>query len=60
MAFTNAMPQPPPEHVRQILGAAETTEKVAKRFVNGLGGPTDFLHWFLDPEKARAFLAEVS
>ncbi|PXY22302.1 styrene monooxygenase/indole monooxygenase family protein [Prauserella muralis] len=58
--WTNAMLQPPPEHVLQILGAAQTNEAVARRFANGFTDPSDFQHWFLDPEKAAAYLASVS
>jgi hypothetical protein len=55
--FTNAMLQPPPPHVLEIFGAAQTNEAVARRFVDGFDDPTDFQHWFLDPEKASAYLA---
>jgi hypothetical protein len=58
--WTNAMLQPPPPHVLEIIGAASQIPAVAKRFVNGFADPTDFQHWFMDPEKAGAFLKEVS
>jgi styrene monooxygenase A-like protein len=58
--WTNAMLQPPPPHVMEILGAASQIPAVAKRFANGFGDPTDFQHWFMDPEKAAKFLAEAS
>jgi Styrene monooxygenase A putative substrate binding domain len=58
--WTNALLQPPPPHVMDILGAASQNEVVARRFVNGFADPTDYQHWFMDPAKAAAFLAEAS
>ena len=58
--WTNALLAPPPEHVTQLLGAASQNEAIAKRFVNGFNDPTDFEDWFLDPDKAAAYLEEVS
>ncbi|MHA6617685.1 styrene monooxygenase/indole monooxygenase family protein [Pseudonocardia sp. DLS-67] len=58
--WTNALLGPPPEHVVKILGVAQGNETVARRFVNGFSDPSDFRHWFMDPEKAEAYLAEVS
>ncbi|PXY30098.1 styrene monooxygenase/indole monooxygenase family protein [Prauserella endophytica] len=58
--WTNAMLQPPPPHVLEIIGAAGQIPAVAKRFANGFTDPSDFQHWFLDPEKAAAYLASVS
>ncbi|ANN18138.1 oxygenase [Amycolatopsis orientalis] len=57
--WTNAMLQPPPPHVLQIIGAAGENPAVAKRFANGFSDPTDFQHWFLDPAKAEKYLAEA-
>lgn len=57
--WTNAMLQPPPPHVLQIIGAAGENPKVAQRFANGFSDPSDFQHWFLDPEKAAKYLASV-
>ncbi len=58
--WTNAMLQPPPEHVMNIFGAASTTPEIARRFVNGFADPSDFQHWFLDPDKADSYLASVT
>jgi hypothetical protein len=58
--WTNALLGPPPEHVVKILGVAQGNETVARRFVNGFSDPSDFRHWFMDPDKAEAYLAEVS
>jgi ribosomal protein S16 len=58
--WTNAMLQPPPPHVLEIIGAAGQIPAVAKRFANGFADPTDFQHWFMTPDKAAEFLASVS
>ncbi len=58
-AWTNAMLQPLPEHAQAILAAAATNPTVAARFANGFANPTDFQHWFMDPAKARAYLASL-
>ncbi len=58
--WTNALLQPPPEHVLKILGTAQVNDTVARRFVNGFTDPSDYQHWFMDPAKAEAYLAEVS
>lgn len=57
--WTNAMLQPPPPHVLEIIGAAGSNPTVASRFANGFSDPSDFQHWFLDPEKAAKYLASV-
>jgi hypothetical protein len=58
--WTNALLQPPPEHVINILGAAGSIPAVAKRFANGFDDPTDFQHWFMYPDKAAEYLESVS
>ncbi|GHF38994.1 hypothetical protein FHX82_006620 [Amycolatopsis bartoniae] len=58
--WTNAMLQPPPPHVQQILGAAQANPVVARRFVNGFSDPSDYRHWLLDPAKTEEYLASVS
>jgi hypothetical protein len=58
--WTNAMLQPPPPHVVEILGAASQHQEVADRFANGFNNPPDFFEWFMDPDKAAAYLAEVT
>lgn len=57
--WTNAMLAPPPEHVMNLLGAAGAHPEIARRFVNGFADPSDFQHWFLDPNKAERYLASV-
>jgi hypothetical protein len=57
--WTNAMLQPLPPHVQQLLGAAAGNQDVARRFANGFSDPNDFGNWLMDPDKAAAYLAEV-
>ena len=58
--WTNAMLQPPPPHAVQLLGAAGQYQQIADRFVNGFNDPHDFFSWFMDPERAAAYLEEVA
>jgi 2-polyprenyl-6-methoxyphenol hydroxylase-like FAD-dependent oxidoreductase len=58
--WTNAMLQPPPPHVVEILGTAGQFQPVADRFANGFNDPRDFFDWFMDPAKTAAYLAEVT
>ncbi|GIH18036.1 styrene monooxygenase/indole monooxygenase family protein [Rugosimonospora africana] len=58
-AWTNAMLQPLPEHVQQLLGTAAGNSVVARRFANGFSDPNDFRDWFMTPEAAGAYLATL-
>jgi hypothetical protein len=58
--WTNAMLGVPPEHVLNLIGAGGQLQPVAKRFANGFNDPADFENFFYEPEKANAYLAEVS
>jgi hypothetical protein len=58
--FTNAMLQPPPEHVIRILATAAQNQTVADRFSYGYTNPADFHNWLLDPAKTDAYLNEVA
>jgi 2-polyprenyl-6-methoxyphenol hydroxylase-like FAD-dependent oxidoreductase len=58
--WTNALLSPPPEHVLQLLGAGGQHQEIAHRFVNGFDDPEDYFDWFMDPEKASRYLAEVA
>jgi Styrene monooxygenase A putative substrate binding domain len=58
-AWTNALLSPPPEHVLKLLQAGNENHDVAHRFVNGFNDPRDYFHWFMFPDKADAYLAEV-
>jgi hypothetical protein len=59
-AWTNAMLQPLPPHVQQILGAASTNPTVARRFANGFSDPNDFQDWFMTPDVAERYLTSVA
>jgi hypothetical protein len=57
--WSNAMLQPPPPHVLQLLGAGGQYQQLADRFANGFNNPADLFEWFMDPDKAEAYLAEL-
>jgi len=57
--WTNAMLQPLPPHVQQILGTAAGNPTVASRFADGFADPTDFDRWFMTPDAAERYLASV-
>jgi 2-polyprenyl-6-methoxyphenol hydroxylase-like FAD-dependent oxidoreductase len=57
--WTNALLSPPPEHVLKLLQAGNESAAVAHRFVNGFDDPRDYFSWFMFPDKADAYLAEV-
>ena len=59
-AWTNALLLPPPPHVLELFGAAATHPAIASRFANGFDDPRDFFEWFMDPEKAAQYLADVT
>ncbi|GAB3293152.1 styrene monooxygenase/indole monooxygenase family protein [Parasphingorhabdus pacifica] len=59
-AWTNAMLQPPPEHVLNVFGAASMSSAVARRVVNGFNDAKDLTSWFLDPEGARQMIEEMT
>jgi Styrene monooxygenase A putative substrate binding domain len=58
--WTDALLQPPPPHVLELLGAAQTHEQIRQRFANGFNNPRDFFDWFMDPGQAAAYLAKVT
>lgn len=51
---------PPPEHILNLIGAAGELQPVADRIANGFNDPADFENFFYDPDRAGAYLAEVS
>jgi len=55
--WTNAMLQPPPPHVINILVAAQSKPKVGKAFANGFDDPRTFFPWLADPSEAEKFIA---
>jgi Styrene monooxygenase A putative substrate binding domain len=58
--WTNALLQPPPPHVLNIMGAAQQFPALAKRIANGFDDPTDFFPWFAVPEEADAYLKQLA
>jgi Styrene monooxygenase A putative substrate binding domain len=58
--WTNAMLQPLPEHVQDILGVASVNVTIARRFANGFSDPADYQNWFMTPDKASAYLTSVT
>jgi hypothetical protein len=58
--WTNALLSPPPEHVLKLLGAANERHEIADRFVQGFDDPRDYFDWFMAPDKAERYLAEVA
>jgi hypothetical protein len=58
--WTNALLLPPPPHVLELLGAAAQHPEIAQRFANGFDDPRDYFEWFMDPEKASAYLAQFA
>ena len=59
-SWTNALLLPPPPHVLELFGAAASHPAIASRFANGFDDPRDFFEWFMDPDKAAQYLAEVT
>ena len=51
---------PPPEHVLQLLGAAGSHPAIAHRIANGFNNPPDYAEFFMTPDKAAAYLAQVA
>lgn len=58
--WTNALLTPPPEHVLELLGAATTEPRIARRFANGFDDPRDFFNWFMTAEAAADYLADIA
>ncbi|MGN9806373.1 styrene monooxygenase/indole monooxygenase family protein [Micromonospora sp. L32] len=58
--WTNAMLQPLPPHVQQILATAATSPAVARRFAYGFCDPNDLDDWFMAPDRAEQYLAAVA
>ncbi|MEV4476623.1 styrene monooxygenase/indole monooxygenase family protein [Nonomuraea sp. NPDC049504] len=58
--WSNMALAPPPPHVQEILGAASRFPAIGDRYIAGFDDPNDFTEWFLDPDKAAAYLAEVA
>jgi hypothetical protein len=59
-AFTNAMLRPLPRHATQLLIAGIQQQAIRDRFTEGFASPRDYFDWFIDPDKAAAYLAELT
>lgn len=57
--WTNALLSPPPPHVLKLLSSGTQSPEIAHRFVNAFDNPPDYFDWFMFPDKAEAFLAQV-
>ncbi len=57
--WTNALLMPPPPHVLKVLGTAMAVPQVAHRIVNGFNDPTDYVNFFMTPDKVDAYLGEL-
>jgi hypothetical protein len=58
--WTNALLQPPPPHVLNIMGSAQKFPVLARRIANGFDDPVDFFPWFAVPEEADKYLASLA
>lgn len=58
--WTNAMLQPPPPHVLNLMGSAQAMPTLAKRIANGFNNPPDLFPWFAVPEEADRYLQHLA
>ena len=58
--WTNALLQPPPPHVLNIMGSAQKFPVLARRIANGFDNPLDFFPWFAVPEEADKYLTSLA
>ena len=58
--WTNALLQPPPPHVLNIMGSAQAYPALARRIANGFDDPRDFFPWFAVPEEADKYLEQLA
>ena len=58
--WTNALLQPPPPHVLNIMGAAQGFPVLARRIANGFNEPLDYFPWFAVPEEADKYLKSLA
>ncbi|MBV1789099.1 FAD-binding oxidoreductase [Marinobacterium sp. D7] len=47
--WTNSLLLPPPQHILELLGAAQQSASLAARIANGFNDPTGFMPWWKDP-----------
>lgn len=57
--WTNAMLQPPPPHVLDIMGNAQRFPALADRIANCFDKPADLFPWFAVPAEAEKYLAQL-
>ena len=60
VGWTNALLQPPPPHVLNLMGAAQAYPQLAHRIANGFNNPLDLFPWFAVPEEAESYLAQLA
>lgn len=58
--WTNALLQPPPPHVLNIMGSAQAYPALATRIANGFNNPPDLFPWFAVPEEADRYLQQLA
>jgi hypothetical protein len=58
--WTNALLQPPPPHVLNIMGSAQAFPALAKRIANGFDNPRDLFPWFAVPAEADRYLQQLA
>ncbi|UTW14181.1 styrene monooxygenase/indole monooxygenase family protein [Marinobacterium rhizophilum] len=58
VSWTNSMLLPPPEHILNLLGAAQRSPVLAASIANGFNHPPDFMPWWLEPESCNHFVNE--
>ncbi|MUM18849.1 FAD-binding oxidoreductase [Mycobacterium sp. CBMA271] len=57
--WTNFMLTPPPPHAIELLTAAQHAPEIATRFGRGFDNARDFFDWYMDPDQAGAYLAQL-
>lgn len=57
--WTNSLLLPPPEHVVQLLGAAQQFPALASRIANGFNDPRDYARFWFDATAANQAIAQA-
>ncbi len=57
-AFTNALLNPPPPSVMEVLVAASQTPAIADKFMQNFDKPSDYWPWLVDLDLARKFIVD--
>jgi Styrene monooxygenase A putative substrate binding domain len=60
VGWTNAMLQPPPPHVLNIMGSAQAVPTLSHRIANAFDNPPDLFPWFAVPEEADRYLRQLA